>query len=49
MLLLPEVWMLSEVQIRRIEPYFLLSHGIPRVDDRRILSGIIFVIRNGFR
>jgi putative transposase len=26
-----------------------LSHGVPRVDDRRILSGIIFVIRNGLR
>lgn len=26
-----------------------LSHGIPRVDDRRIASGIIFVIRNGLR
>ena len=44
-----EVWMLSEAQMRRIEPYFPLSHGIPRVDDRRIVSGIIFVIRNGLR
>ena len=26
---------------------FPLSHGIPRVDDRRIASGVIFVIRNG--
>lgn len=48
-LLLSEVWMLSEAQMRRIEPYFPLSHGIPRVDDRRIVSGIIFVIRNGLR
>jgi putative transposase len=46
---LTEVWMLSEAQMRRIEPYFPLSHGIPRVDDRRIVSGIIFVIRNGLR
>ncbi|GHA08320.1 IS5 family transposase [Novosphingobium arvoryzae] len=44
-----EFWMLSEAQMRRIEPYFPLSHGIPRVDDRRIVSGIIFVIRNGLR
>lgn len=44
-----EVWMLSEAQMRRIELYFPLSHGIPRVDDRRIVSGIIFVIRNGLR
>jgi len=41
-----DLWMLSEAQMRRIEPYFPLSHGIPRVDDRRIVSGIIFVIRN---
>ena len=26
----------------RIAPYFPLSHGIPRVDDRRVISGIIF-------
>ena len=44
-----EVWLLSEAQMRRIEPYFPLPHGIPRVDDRRIVSGIIFVIRNGLR
>ncbi|GGO91335.1 IS5 family transposase [Stakelama pacifica] len=48
-LLLSEVWLLSEAQMRRIEPYFPLSHGIPRVDDRRIVSGIIFVIRDGLR
>ncbi len=44
-----DLWLLSEAQMRRIEPYCPLSHGIPRVDDRRILSGIIFVIRNGLR
>jgi putative transposase len=41
--------LLSEAQMRRIEPYFPLSHGVPRVDDRRVISGIIFVIRNGLR
>jgi transposase len=40
---------LSEEQMRRIAPYFPLSHGIARVDDRRVISGIIFVIRNGLR
>lgn len=40
---------LSAAQMRRIEPCFLLSHGVPRVDDRRVISGIIFVIRNGLR
>lgn len=28
---------------------FPLSHGMPRVDDRRVFSGILFVIRNGLR
>ncbi len=42
------IW-LSEAQMRQIEPHFPLSHGRPRVDDRRIVSGIIFVIRNGLR
>ena len=41
-------WLTSE-QLRRIEPYFPLSHGIPRVDDLRVVSGIIHVIRNGLR
>ena len=44
-----DLLMLSQAQMRRIEPYFSLSHGIPRVDDRRVLSGILFVIRNGLR
>ena len=42
------IW-LSDAQMRRIEPYFPLSHGVPRVDDRRVISEIIFVIRNGLR
>ena len=44
-----DLFLLSESQLRRIDPYFPLSHGVPRVDDRRVLSGIIFVIRNGLR
>ena len=42
------IW-LSDEQLSRIEPYFPLSHGVPRVDDRRVISGIVFVIRNGLR
>ena len=41
-----DLFWLSQAQMRRIEPYFPLSHGVPRVDDRRIVSAIIFVIRN---
>ncbi len=44
-----DLFLLSEAQMRRIEPYFPLSHGIARVDDRRVISGIVFVIRNGLR
>lgn len=42
-----DLFWLTDKQLRRIEPYFPLSHGIPCVDDRRVISGIIFVIRNG--
>jgi len=44
-----ELWLLNGAQMRRIAPDFPLSQGIPLVDDRRIVSGIIFVIRNGLR
>jgi transposase len=44
-----DLFLLSKAQMRRIEPYFPLSHGIARVDDRRVVSGIIFVIKNGLR
>ena len=37
---------LSRSQLQRIEPYFPLAHGVPRVDDQRVISGIIHVIRN---
>lgn len=46
---MPDVWLLGEAQMRRIEPFFPLSHGVPRVDDRRVISGIIFVLKNGLR
>jgi transposase len=37
---------LSEDQMARLRPYFPKSHGVPRVDDRRVLSGIILINRN---
>ena len=40
---------LSAKQMKRIEPHFPLSHGVPRVDDRRVISGIVHVLRNGLR
>ena len=44
-----DLYLLSERQLERIEPYFPLSHGIPRVDDHKVISGIIYVIGNGLR
>lgn len=41
------MFLLSKVQLRRIEQLFPLSHGIPKVDDRWIVSGIIYVIKEG--
>ena len=46
---LSDHYWLSETQIKRIKPYFPLSHGVPRVDDRRILSGIIHVLKRGLQ
>lgn len=40
---------LSENQLDRIRPYFPKSHGVPRVDDRRVLSGIIHVLKRGLQ
>ena len=48
-LLVDDLFLLSKAQMRQIEPYFPLSHGVPRVDDRLIVSAIIFVIKNGLR
>lgn len=43
------LYWLSEDQMARLRPYFPKSHGVPRVDDQRVLSGIIFINRNGLR
>ena len=44
-----DLFWLTRAQLARLEPYFPLSHGKPRVDDLRVISGIIFVIKNGLR
>lgn len=38
-------WLTGE-QVTRLELFLPKSHGRPCVDDRRVLSGIIFVKRN---
>ena len=32
---------LTEAQLTRLKPFFPRSRGVPRVDDRRVISGII--------
>jgi transposase len=44
-----DLFLLSECQMTRISPSFPLAHGVPRVDDRRVVSGIVYVIRNGLQ
>ena len=44
-----DLFWLTDAQMARLEPFFPKSHGKPRVDDRRVLSGIIFINRNGLR
>ncbi len=44
-----ELFYLSTEQLERIKPFFPRSHGISRVDDTRVISGIIYVIRYGLQ
>ncbi|WP_156418557.1 IS5 family transposase [Aureimonas sp. D3] len=44
-----DLYWLTDEQMERLRPFFPKSHGRPRVDDQRVLSGIIFVNRNGLR
>ncbi len=44
-----DLYWLTDEQMVRLRPYFPESHGRPRVDDRRVPSGIILVNRNGAR
>ena len=47
--MMSDLYWLTDEQMARLQPFFPKSHGRPRVDDRRVLSGIIFVNRNGLR
>lgn len=44
-----DLFWLTDAQMARLAPYFPKSHGKLRVDDRRVLSGIIFKYRNDLR
>ena len=40
---------LSSAQMDVIRPFFPRSRGIPRKDDQKIISGIIYVLKFGLR
>ena len=44
-----DLFLLSKARMKLISPHFPLSHGVARVDDRRVVSGIVFVLKNGLR
>ena len=43
---MPEMFLLSRAQMRRIKPLFPKPRGLPRVSDRRVISRIVYVILN---
>ena len=43
-----QFWLTYE-QVERLRPYFPKPRGKQQVDDRRVLSGILFILRNGLR
>ena len=47
--LIPTLFYLSSAQMDTIRPFFPRSRGIPRVDDQRILSGSIYVLKFGLQ
>ena len=40
---------MTHEQVERLKRYFPKARGKPRADDRRVLSGILHVLRNGLR
>lgn len=44
-----KLFWLTDAQMGRVKPFLPESHGRPRVDDPRVLSGIISINRNGLR
>lgn len=44
-----DLFQLTDAHMTRLEPFFPISHGNPRADDRRVLSGTTFINRTGLR
>ena len=47
--IMSNLYWLTQTQMERLRPYFPKSRGRVRLDDRPVLSGIIFINRNGLR
>jgi transposase len=47
--IMSNLYWLTEAQMLRLRSLFPKSRGHARVDDRRVLSGLIFFNRNGLR
>ena len=43
-----QFWLTHE-QVERLKPHFPKARGKPRVDDRRVRSAILHILRNGLR
>ena len=39
----------SEARMANISPYFPEPHGVPRVDDRKVISSIDYVLKTGWQ
>jgi transposase len=45
----PQMEQIKEEALKKIKQYFPKSRGKARVDDRRVISGIVYVLRNGLK
>jgi transposase len=41
--------MICEKVLEKMKGYFPRARGKPRVDDRKVIGGIVYVLRNGLR
>lgn len=44
-----DLYYLTDDQLSHIRPFFPLAHGVPRVDNRRVISEIIHVLKRGLQ
>ena len=44
-----DLYYLSQAQLEYIRLCFPLSHGVSRIDDKKVINRIIYVIKNGLQ